>query len=128
MEIQSFVAMNDVIIHGSKQTIQAAISWLHSPPVEHKEEIINPHVVDVTAEMAIVTYDSIYAGAYMLKLEQDCSVQVDLIGVSELSDTIITYKNGASSQTALGEYLDNLDAGGSDPLKLCRLYADLNED
>ena len=125
--VQSFVAMNDIIIHGSDSTIQAAISWLTSPPVEHKDEILNPKVVDVTAERAIVTYDSMYVGAYMQKLEQDCFVLVDLIGVSELSDTIITYKHGKTCQTALGEYLDNLSQAG-DPLGLCRLYADLNEE
>ena len=129
MEILSFVALNDLTIHGADSTIQAAISWLTSPPVEHKDEILNPTVVDVTTESAVITYDSLYAPTYMSKLEHDCCVIVDLIGVSELSDTIITYKHGKTYQTCLGEYLDNLSqAGGSDPLKLCRLYADLNED
>ena len=122
---QSFVAMNDLIVSGSETAVQAALSWLNT---QTTWEVVNPHIVDVTSETAIVTYDSLYVPTYIQKLEQECFVLADLIGVSELSDAIITYKRGEMCVTSLSQYLDSLVAGGEDTLGLYRIYAPLNKD
>ena len=121
---QTFIAMNDLTLTGSGANVTAAINWLMSPPTCYKDELLNPHVVDVTPGNAIVTYDSRTAPTFMTRLERECSVTVDLIGASELSDTIITYKNSLLIQTGLNQYIA---AGGDDTLGLHRLYAQLQE-